>query len=92
MHRVARKEYADKVSRYRLQTEAFTYVYVYAYIYVRVHIHAHITCAPYCNHKALQTLYLMSVGFVVTIRCLVGVRERTVQFGGKELFGGYNCW
>jgi len=23
--------------------------------------------------------------------CLVGVRERTVQFGGKELFGGYNC-
>jgi len=40
MHRCARKEYADKLLRYRLQTRARAYVYVYAYVYVRVYIHA----------------------------------------------------
>jgi len=43
MHRTARKEYADKVYRYRLQTRAFTYVYmrVYVYVYVRACTHTH---------------------------------------------------
>jgi len=47
MYRVARKEYTDKVYRYRLQIRAFTYVYVcvYVYVYVYTHVHAHLTYA-----------------------------------------------
>jgi len=53
MHRCTRKEYADKVYRYRLQARAFTYVYTRIRICIRVHIHAH----PY---KRMQNAYLQN--------------------------------
>jgi len=70
---------------------AYTYVYVCVYVYVYTHVHAHSTCASFARVSP-DIMYLMSVGLLVLRECLVGVRERTVQFGGKELFGGYNCW
>jgi len=68
MHRVARKQYADKLLRYTVQVTARVYVYVYAYVYVRVHIHTH-TCASRTNSFVQRVLFLvlfvLGVGYLL---------------------------
>ena len=51
MNRFARKEYADKLSQYKMRIKYYDIdfrqnvracVYVRAYVYIRAHVHAHL--------------------------------------------------
>ena len=77
MHRCARKQYADKLLRYRLQTRAracvYVYAYVYAYTYTRAPAQAYLSTPAAADIVVAMFCCLAGVD---SLACLVRARAQ----------------
>jgi len=89
MHRCTRKEYTDKIQRYRLQIQRAcmcmytrTYTYVYTYTYTRA------PSAQDTRHKLLTVqdmVYLVLFVAYGGYSCLLGARPRAGVIGRSAM-------